>query len=803
MRERENERLSVMVKEPDSEMRSYFMDIELMISILDFNEAIANGKTRRRYGPATAANTKSAISEVTEKSKSDQAVAASSHTEASQYRRGGAYSTDAGDYSYNNADLNLIRPESKPLHTKITAKYTSSISIPADSLEDTETAEEYVAKAMGMYGSRLREPIRIPSETEVTPATAEQQPSSVQQLTTHTRHYGEHEQEQQQQLQQHHEQSQQHPHHHHYPQEQDHSLQNIHEHVEKPEHYEYYSFSHKDAQRPQAPIQTEEEPQGPPPSPASHQQYQYISQVQAENEAAKAMLEAQMQAQLQEQLKQAQYAGSGAEQQESEQQQQQQEVQPQAEESQGNSEVESNSAGYDKDPVTRSYNIYEDHTEAYEGAPSHLERNYRTKYLYKPVSSSSYHSAINENEEKIRVSASTEIPKAEIMKQIEKSVMRYMKELEAEGKIIAAPKSQEPKTYFKVVTVPGTEEKRIAASSTKSKYSSPPNNYGGETYKHSIVHSEPIRGSGSPSSSGSSKYNKNQESKNAFVLENESTYQSQGHEVTDVLAPNVEFIYKIKTKAPLHTATVKTVSKPYSLPLKPSYDQFDHSTALKNLEDFDLSHVVTTPDPDEHQSISSASSNKPSKLYFNSEIYHDINSMSYKQKQQQQRGENEYRPEYRKKSVSNQEPHPDYKGYSTATSGYYAEPPTAEGDRDISGSGMSEDGYPSIMSPYQQYVLKKEPLSGKYEAEGSFEQPRSHHKYKNLDFDSYNPKYNNNPEGYGYQQTYKTHLTRSHAPGKRGKRGGAPHPSQTKKLHRNSNMKEFEANIALRPPPKV
>uniref|UniRef100_A0A1I8M0V3 Uncharacterized protein n=1 Tax=Musca domestica TaxID=7370 RepID=A0A1I8M0V3_MUSDO len=779
----------------------------LIITLLDFNEAIANGKSRRRYGPATASsNAKSAaISDVTEKSKADQVVAASSHTEPSQYRRGGAYSTDAGDYSYNNADINLIRPESKPLHTKITAKYTSSISIPADSLEDTETAEEYVAKAMGMYGSRLREPIRIPSETEVTPATPEQAQAPVIQQThsqQHTRHY-EQEHHQQQEQQQHHEheqlqQQQHHSHHHHQSlqQEPDHSLQNIHEHVEKPEHYEYYSFSHKDAHRPQASSQAEAEEAAQNPS----QQYQYISQAQAENEAAKAMLEAQMQAQLQEQLQQAQaaaqYEGAAGEHQE-------QQVQPQAE--QTNAEAESNAAasGYDKDPVTRSYNIYEDHTEAYEGAPSHLERNYRTKYLFKPVSSS-YHSAINENEEKIRVSASTEIPKAEIMKQIEKSVMRYMKELEAEGKIIGAPKNQEPKTYFKVVTVPGSEEKRIASASlsNKSKYSVAPSNYG-ESYKHSIVHAPAAGGpSGAPSHS-SGKYNKNSETKNAYVLENESTYQNQGHEVTDVLAPNVEFIYKIKTKAPLHTATVKTVSKPYSLPLKPSYEQFDHSTALKNLEDFDLSHVVTTPDPDDHQSISSASTNKPSKLYFNSEIYHDINSMPYKQKQ---RAEAEYRQEYRKKAANNQEPHPDYKGYSTATSGYYAEPPTAEGDRDISSSAMSEDGYPSIMSaPYQQYVLKKEALSSKYEdgpAGPGYEQNRNH-KYKNLEFDSYNPKYNNNPEGYGYQQTYKTHLTRSHAPGKRGKRGGAPHPSQTKKAHRNSNMKEFEANIALRPPPKV
>lgn len=665
-------------------------------------------------------------------------------------------------------------------------------------MEDTETAEEYVAKAMGMYGSRLREPIRIPSETEVTSQLEQTQSQPQQQHLTrhHAALAAAASQKQQQEQQQHEQLQQQHQHQQlqlqHQQQEQEQHLQNLHESNEKSENFQYYSFSHKDAQRPSATAEDESQNQVP-------QQYQYVAQIQAENEAAKAMLEAQMQAQLQEQMQQAQYVAKQHEQHQQHHQQQQQQQQEQQEVQPANEETanQPSAAVYEKDPVTRSYNIYEEHTEGYEGLQPHVERNYRTKYLYKPVSSS-YHTAVNENEEKIRVSASTEIPKAEIMKQIEKSVMRYMKELEAEGKIVAAPKSHEPKTYFKVVNVPGSDEKRIASSSLKPKYSSSNGNNYGENYKHSIVHAPAQSSSVSSHSSGSSKYGSNSDNKNAYVLENESTYQNSAHEVSEVLAPNVEFIYKIKTKAPLHTATVKTVSKPYSLPIKSTYEQFDHSTALKNLEEFDLSHVVTTPDPDDHQSISSASTNKPSKLYFNSEIYHDINSMPYKQKQ---RAENEYRPEYRKKSA-NQEPHPDYKGYAGATSGYYAEPPTADAERDMTGSGGAEDGYPVAMNPYQQYVLKKE--SSKYEeAPSSYEQQPRNHKYKSIEFDSYNPKFNNNPEGYGYQQTYKTHLTNRHAPGKRGKRGGSPHPSQTKKSHRSNTMKEFEANVALRPPPKV
>lgn len=643
------------------------------------------------------------------------------------------------DYIYNTADINLIQPENKPLHTKITAKYTSSITIPHDSLEDTETAEEYVAKAMGMFGSRLREPIRVPYEPEPTQAEQPQQQKEQEHLN----------QENQQLLQHYHNQQQEQS----QPQQQEQQKQ-IEE--SKQTNYEYYSYPQKDVQ--QLAYPTEEQ------QSAQQVYHKYSSRPTSENDV-KQQLEEHLQAQLQEQIQQAQQLVKDREQE-----------QPQPEQ---NEDVESPAPVYEKDPVTRSYNIYEEHTEGYDPAQqSVVDRNYRKKFIYKPVPQ--YQENPSENEERIRVSASTEIPKAEIMKQIEKSVIKYMKELEAEGKIIAAPQNQEPKTYFKVITVPGTDEKRIASTTNKpTKYiASPSTNYQ-EPYKHSIPSSQ--------------KYHKNSAPKPSYQTENENTYQTPvTHDVAE-LTPNVEFIYKIKTKAPLHTATVKTVSKPYNLPIN-SYEQFDHSQALKNLEEFDLSHVVTTPDPEEHQSVSNS---KPNKLYFNSEIYHDINSLPYKQKQ---RAEAEYR-----KLKAAAENHPDYKGYSASSSqsGYYAEPPTdREADREASSSNVSEDGYP-LMNPYQ-HVLKKDAMPSKYDdSNDGYEQqqPRTH-KYKPIEYDSYNPKFNNNPEGYGYQQTYKTHLSNRHAPGKRGKRGGNSHQSGNKKSQHRAALKDYEANVALRPPPK-
>ncbi|KAH8414807.1 hypothetical protein KR215_005146, partial [Drosophila sulfurigaster] len=709
------------------------------------------------------------------------------------------------DYTYGQLELNLIRPEhetsSLPPHGKINAYYgsstTQSNNVPHEeahhdkALDESETAAEYVVNAMKMaYGTR-----------------------------------------------------------------------------------------HKDAQQPQL-RQLQHQQQHQQPQQQHHQQQQHLEQEahkQAKAQAQAALLEAQMQAELQAQLVEQQALLLVEQQRQQHLQQQQQ--QPHAIESTASEASPPAPAPvYEKESGPRSYEIYETPAQpdtepgaAVSAAPTgaaggDIERLYRTKYYSYPAPQP-YRSLEAEAEEKVRVSASTEIPKAEIMKQIEKSVIKYMKELEAEGKIITTPQELSPpatKTYYKLLSLPNSsrdvassvgEEKRYSSnggsnsggisgsgSTVRPKYSSSSSGNGGSGHgRQPIAHI---------SSQQHTQYHQQQQSQlkpvahaltkpQRYQAETETAYQAPELSA-EALAPNVEFIYKIKTRAPLQTATVKTVSKPYTLPLKSSAEHFDHGAAMKNIEEFDLSHVVTTPERElEQERVTS----KPQKLYFNSEIYHDINSLPYKG--EKLRGSHlQHAPqEYRHKLKSSGELHPDYKGYS----GYFAEPASSmelaekQPVSALEGEESEEMGYPI---PYQ-YVLKKEPLSSKYEEEReSWESLRLAHGKPNsggykssaaaaaggsssssLDYDSYSPKFNNNPEGYGYQHTYKTRGVGSPGGGqssgsngiKRGKRGGAAHPQAGKKLLRGGgnsggggativgggkHMKDLEANLALRPPPK-
>ncbi|KAH8419669.1 hypothetical protein KR009_000691, partial [Drosophila setifemur] len=560
---------------------------------------------------------------------------------------------------------------------------------------------------------------------------------------------------------------------------------------------------------------------------------------------------------------------------------------------------------YENEPVTRSYQLHEASTEGDSHLHSHsqedIERHYRPKYTsynYAPYQPPTiYRNLEAEAEEKVRVSASTEIPKSEIMKQIEKSVIKYMRELEAEGKIISTsqelatpPPSPITKTYYKSQNPSSvssisplasqiSEDKRYGSSTVRPKYTVPPPKHQQQQQQQSSHHQQPPpqqqqqvyhhhhqtqhhqtihqplhhQSSGKIRSSSTS----NQKPLQHFLSETETAYQAPDLPVDD-LSPNVEFIYKIKTRAPLQTATVKTVSKPYTLPLK-SMEHFDHGAALKNIEEFDLSHVVPTPDrverdrererDQESREERLANSGKPHKLYFNSDIYHDINALPYKSKEAALQ---EYRHKMKIASGSG-ELHPDYKGYP---GGYFAEP---DGDVDSDSKLIFNDqGYP------YNYLLKKEPVINNDDHDHWLEQQpirlvsghthqHSHaHQHTNaqghaqghvhqhvhmphgikhggssLEYDSYSPKFNNNPEGYGYQHTYKARGQSGSGGnggqsgggavsgggggggaggggGKRGKRGGGVHPRQEaiKKQLRGSEVKDLEASLALRPPPK-
>ncbi|XP_012156297.1 uncharacterized protein LOC101449755 isoform X2 [Ceratitis capitata] len=766
----------------------YLITLLILLALCHSTESQNNGRSSRRR--PTVSSIKANIEEVTEKSEAaaDQIALAASHTEKNLQRRGGAYATEGQDYPYDNLEINLVRPERDPVHTQITAKYTASLGAggPYDSgsLEDSETAEEYVANAMKMqrYGSRLREPIRILS-TENAIQAGSKTPSK------HVEDPGDNERE--------------------VPS----SVNNK---------YEYYNPQQQKQQ------QTQQQ---------QNQQTQPQLSSRLENNH-KVILESQIHAQLQAQIQQAQQQAES-------QQQQQQQLGVAADNGQAsgpNNEVaQVTASAYNRDPVTRSYQVYDDSINAYEanigaaGGASDgvidgdgVDRHYRTKYLFQPSYQGVSVAPAELEPEELRISASTEIPKAEIMKQIEKSVMKYMKELEAEA-----------------------EEKHISSTTVRPKYPTVTpahiSLYGAGSESGGVPSPAAHRSTAQASVSGYSNAARHHvpkhqlkpaqryqsETEAAYRAQANAAHQQKSHETSEVLAPNVEFVYKIKTRAPLQTATVKTISKPYTLPLKGVLDQFDHTAALKHLEDFDLSHVVTTQEPDERPSSLSASvTSKPNKLYFNSEIYHDINSLPFKSEKSRTLSASSAAAEYRKLKASTGEMSADYKGYS----GYFAEPspPQAEAsdEKDPNAGAnvqVSEDGYP-VMNPYQ-YVLKKEPLPSRYE-EPSSSWVETHAKpiytalsasQKGLEYDSYSPKFNNNPEGYGYQHSHKVERERererereprepnkyaisrlpSGGSSKRGKRGGGlPYPNLNKKSQRNTAVKDIEANLALRPPPK-
>lgn len=87
-------------------------------------------------------------------------------------------------------------------------------------------------------------------------------------------------------------------------------------------------------------------------------------------------------------------------------------------------------------------------------------------------------------------------------------------------------------------------------------------------------------------------------------------------------------------------------------------NQFDHSGALKNVEDFDQTNVVMN----QHQ-------NKP-KLHFSQQTYHDINNLGYNQKQKQQHQYQQFQQQHQQQQQHHQSDDSDneptqnlYKGY--------------------------------------------------------------------------------------------------------------------------------------------
>ncbi len=225
------------------------------------------------------------------------------------------------------------------------------------------------------------------------------------------------------------------------------------------------------------------------------------------------------------------------------------------------------------DEITRNSKIYEDYRK-----PDHSDDFGEGEYMYREASNHKYngqydsHSGDHYNNFKNDLKTLTEsgIPKAELIKHIEKSVVRYMKRLESEGNLpkVSTPRPQtEIKTYYRLPQL--NSEERIKDytqyTSTESELFQP-----------------------TPT-----KYYKTYKSPNKGTYTTVSTPYPDENHTTMSIAPNVDLTIRHKRPKPIDF-TALDIGQSWS-----------HGSSL-----------------DHHKTA------KP-KLKFNSQTYQDINAMTY------------------------------------------------------------------------------------------------------------------------------------------------------------------------------
>lgn len=224
------------------------------------------------------------------------------------------------------------------------------------------------------------------------------------------------------------------------------------------------------------------------------------------------------------------------------------------------------------DSVPRNSKVYEDYRK-----PDYSDDFGEGEYMYKeavPKFNGHYDSHTGDSYENFKknVKSLTEsgIPKAELMKHIEKSVVRYMKHLESEGNLPTTPRPHtEIKTYYRLPKL-NTEERikdYTEYASTESelfKPPPPPNNFY-KTYKNS----------------------------NKGTYTTVSTPYPEESYTTPNVAPNIDLTFRSKKPKPI------------------DYSALDIGQSW--------SHGSSS---DHHPTA------KP-KLKFNSQTYQDINAMTY------------------------------------------------------------------------------------------------------------------------------------------------------------------------------
>ena len=249
-----------------------------------------------------------------------------------------------------------------------------------------------------------------------------------------------------------------------------------------------------------------------------------------------------------------------------------------------------------RDRRPHSHNLRESHGGGYRGT---IDSSYKPHYAaasesYSTYDNFPYKSQVNKAVDHI-LSASSDVPKAEIIEHIKHAVMQYMKELEVEGKLYHLPSSTmqphtEIKTYFRMP----------AATSTSS-------------YDAELLYDHLTNGKAkdydadyepAPVAHKKSKHYPPLKASPATLKESYSTpssygYSSESPEIaypstTESVAPHIDITFRSKSRP-----------KPLDLAALDVGQSWSHGTSTE-----------TRP-------------KKGHKLHFNSQTYHDINSMGY------------------------------------------------------------------------------------------------------------------------------------------------------------------------------
>lgn len=240
------------------------------------------------------------------------------------------------------------------------------------------------------------------------------------------------------------------------------------------------------------------------------------------------------------------------------------------------------------------------HADVLGGHVGELYTSYGTAYKnhYEPESQDGY----GESQEDEKKSSQVQLPKKELIKHIQHSVMKYMKELEAEGKFSPTPTRTPPieiKTYYRFPTsTPSSEEYSSQIGKDHMKY---PKVYISSSEGPSEYFKDPPRATPSPAT-----YHQSQSTDSSNDLFPSTTMTPTSyHGEEESSTPHIDLTFRSKARPKPIDLAALDVGQSWSHDPELHAEHHSHSTRHKK--------------------------NRPKKLKqlnFNSQTYHDINSMS-------------------------------------------------------------------------------------------------------------------------------------------------------------------------------